>query len=89
MSRKINAQSVRFLTLWAPRRELGVCMWEGVELPHLVAEGRLWALGTSSTLVYLVALTIAGIAAACGWCEAWVSLCLPGGALSLPPWGSS
>ena len=37
MSRKVRAQSVRFLTLWALRCEQDVCMWGG-RLPDLVAE---------------------------------------------------
>ena len=32
MSRKVRAQSVRFLTLWALRCEQDVCMWGGREI---------------------------------------------------------
>ena len=52
-------------------------------------KGRLWSLGTSSTLVHLVALAVAGIAAeACVWCDTGTSSLSLCPSLSSPalPW---
>ena len=57
MSRKIRAQSTRFLTLWALRCEQG-CACGGGRLPDLVAEED-WSMGTSARSAWLFLVSLA------------------------------
>lgn len=90
MSRKIRAQSVRFLTLWALRCEQVVCMW-GWKAAWPRSWGRLWSMGTSarSAWLFLVSLAlqlmpVSGVMSGSPSVPSWPSLTLSASSGLLP-----